>query len=225
VSRIRCARRRRELVAVDAGATVAWQLRRRCVSRSAMCGLGELAGDAADLDHRQRRPKGQHDRRLQEHAEEVANVVGAAFREALGAALEGGRSLRRNRLSVASPFGPSSNGYTSHRGNLCHAPCASGRDLPTFIGVAAHVQNEGLSATPTLLGGRKVQNVSSWRRMRPIEGQLDASGLVCAGKSGCTPAAPPMARRTIQRRAAELVLRAGSAAALGIEFAYIANHA
>ena len=47
--------------------------------------LGELAGDAADLDHRQRRREGQHHRHLQEDAKEVADVVGAVLGEAFGA--------------------------------------------------------------------------------------------------------------------------------------------
>lgn len=47
--------------------------------------LGELAGDAADLDDRQLRPEGQYDGHLQEGAEEVADIVGAVFGEALGA--------------------------------------------------------------------------------------------------------------------------------------------
>jgi hypothetical protein len=47
--------------------------------------LGELPGDAADLHHRLRAGEGQHDRHLQEDAEEVADVVGAVLGEALGA--------------------------------------------------------------------------------------------------------------------------------------------
>jgi len=52
--------------------------------------LRELAGDAADLHHRQRGGIGEHDRHLQEHAQEVADVVGAeivgaGLGEALGA--------------------------------------------------------------------------------------------------------------------------------------------
>ena len=47
--------------------------------------LGELAGDAADLHHRLRAGEGQHDRHLQEDAEEVADVVGAMLGKALGA--------------------------------------------------------------------------------------------------------------------------------------------
>jgi hypothetical protein len=83
--RIGCACRRRELVAVDAVAAVARQfdaiafLGRRCAR------LGELARDAADLDHRQGRREGQYHRHLQEHPEEVADVVGAVLSKALGA--------------------------------------------------------------------------------------------------------------------------------------------
>ena len=47
--------------------------------------LGELSGDAADLHHRQRAGIGQHHRHLQQHAEEIADVVGAMFGEAFGA--------------------------------------------------------------------------------------------------------------------------------------------
>ena len=47
--------------------------------------LGELPGDAADLHHRQRAGIGQHHRHLQQHAEEIADVVGAVLGKALGA--------------------------------------------------------------------------------------------------------------------------------------------
>ena len=47
--------------------------------------LGELAGDAADLHHRQRAGVSQNHRHLQKHAEEIADVVGAVLGEALGA--------------------------------------------------------------------------------------------------------------------------------------------
>ena len=58
-------------------------------------GLGELAGDAADLHHRQRRREGQHHRHLQEDAEEVADVVGVVLGEALGAVA----ALQQERLA------------------------------------------------------------------------------------------------------------------------------
>ncbi len=47
--------------------------------------LGELAGDAADLDDRLRRAEGQHHGHLQEYAEEVADIVRAMLGKALGA--------------------------------------------------------------------------------------------------------------------------------------------
>jgi hypothetical protein len=45
----------------------------------------ELPGDTADLHHRQRAGIGQHHRHLQEDAEEIPDIVGAMFGEALGA--------------------------------------------------------------------------------------------------------------------------------------------
>ena len=47
--------------------------------------LGELPGDPADLHHRLGAAEGQHDRHLQEHPEEVADIVGAMLGEAFGA--------------------------------------------------------------------------------------------------------------------------------------------
>ena len=47
--------------------------------------FGKLSGDAADLDHRHRAGIGQHHRHLQQHAEEIADVVGAVLGKALGA--------------------------------------------------------------------------------------------------------------------------------------------
>jgi hypothetical protein len=44
-----------------------------------------LSSDAANLHHRQGAGIGQHDRHLQEDAEEVPDVVGAVLGEALGA--------------------------------------------------------------------------------------------------------------------------------------------
>ena len=43
------------------------------------------AGDAADLHHRHRAGIGQHDSHLQQHAEEIPDVVGAVLGEAFGA--------------------------------------------------------------------------------------------------------------------------------------------
>ncbi|GJE07014.1 hypothetical protein AOPFMNJM_2338 [Methylobacterium jeotgali] len=47
--------------------------------------LGELSGDPSDLHHRRAAGEGQHQRHLQEDAEEVADVVGGVLVEALGA--------------------------------------------------------------------------------------------------------------------------------------------
>src|SRR5258708_8297865 len=84
-SRIGRARGRRELVAVDAVAAIAWQLNAiACLGRRCT-GLGELARNAADLDHRQGRREGQYHRPLQEYAAEVADVLRAVLAKALGA--------------------------------------------------------------------------------------------------------------------------------------------
>ena len=88
--RIGRARRRRELRAVDDVAAIARQLLAVLLFGRRRARLGELAGDAADLHHRHRGGIGQHHRHLQEHAQEVADVVGAdivgaGVGEALGA--------------------------------------------------------------------------------------------------------------------------------------------
>ena len=94
--RIGHARGRVEVGAVDDVAAVGGQ-------RHAVLGLvvgrarlGELAGDAADLHHGLGAGEGQDDRHLQEHAEEVADVVRAMLGEAFGAvpALEQERIAR-----------------------------------------------------------------------------------------------------------------------------------
>ena len=74
-----------ELDAVDDVAAIARQ--RHAVDRLVVgrARLGELAGDAADLHHRLGAGEGQHHRHLQEHAEEVADVVRAMLGEAFGA--------------------------------------------------------------------------------------------------------------------------------------------
>ena len=74
-----------ELGAIDDVAAIARQ--RHAILRLVVGGarLGELARDAADFDDRLRAGKGQYDRHLQEHAEEVADVVRAVFGETLGA--------------------------------------------------------------------------------------------------------------------------------------------
>ncbi len=83
--RIGHARLRVELDAVDDVAAIARQ--RHAVDRLVVgrARLGELAGDAADLHHRLGAGEGQHHRHLQEHAEEVADVVRAMLGEAFGA--------------------------------------------------------------------------------------------------------------------------------------------
>ncbi len=79
-----------ELRAVDDVAAIARQLLAVLLLDRRGARLGELAGDAADLHHRHRGGIGQHHRHLQEHAQEVADVVGAdvvgaRIGEALGA--------------------------------------------------------------------------------------------------------------------------------------------
>ena len=95
-----------EFDAVDDVAAIARQLLAVLLFHRRGARLGELAGDAADLHHRQRGGIGEHHRHLQEHAQEVADVVGAdivgaGLGEALGAvaALAAGnlRPWRRGR--------------------------------------------------------------------------------------------------------------------------------
>ena len=83
--RIGHARFRRERDVVDDVAAIARQLDAVELLGRRRARLGELPGDAADLHHRQRAGIGQHHRHLQQHAEEVADVVGAVLGEALGA--------------------------------------------------------------------------------------------------------------------------------------------
>ncbi len=58
--------------------------------------LGELAGHAAHLHHRQGRAEGQHDGHLQQHAERVADDVGGEIRKTLGAVA----ALQHERLAL-----------------------------------------------------------------------------------------------------------------------------
>ena len=74
-----------ELGAVDDVAAVDRQFDRPALFHRRGARLGELAGDAADLHHRRRRRIGQHHRHLQKQPEEIANIVGAVFGEALRA--------------------------------------------------------------------------------------------------------------------------------------------
>ena len=88
--RIGRARRRGELRPVDDVAAIARQFLAVLLLDRRGARLGELAGDAADLHHRHRGGIGEHHRHLQEHAQEVADVVGAdvvgaRIGEALGA--------------------------------------------------------------------------------------------------------------------------------------------
>ena len=57
--------------------------------------LGELPGDAADLDDRRGRRESHHHRHLQEDAEEISDVVGRMLAETLGAIA----ALQQERLS------------------------------------------------------------------------------------------------------------------------------
>ena len=96
-ARIGLARRSRELDVVDDVAAVSRQ--GHAVDRLEVggAGLGELAGDAPDLHDRRSGGEGHDHRHLQEHPEEIADVVGRMFAEALGAipALQQERLARR----------------------------------------------------------------------------------------------------------------------------------
>jgi hypothetical protein len=83
--RIGDARLGRERDVVDDVAAIARQLdaiNLLGVRRARFC---ELSGDAADLHDRQRAGIGENDGHLQQHAEKVADVVGAVLGKALGA--------------------------------------------------------------------------------------------------------------------------------------------
>ncbi len=93
-----------ELHCVDDVAAIARQLLAVPLLGRRGARLGELAGDAADLHHRQRRRVGEHHRHLQKDAQKVANVVGAhvvgaGLREALGAVA----ALQQEPLSQGDP--------------------------------------------------------------------------------------------------------------------------
>src|SRR5262249_33523736 len=76
------ARLARELGSVDDVAAIAGQLYRSTLLHRRRPGLGELSGNPADLHHRRRCGVGQDHSHLQEHTEEVTDVVGTVFREA-----------------------------------------------------------------------------------------------------------------------------------------------
>src|SRR6185437_6149700 len=97
-ARVGHARLGREGGVVDDVAAIAWQLDAVALLDRRGARLGELAGDAADLHHRQRGRISEHDRHLQEHAEEVADVVGAVLGEALGAVA----ALQQESLAVGN---------------------------------------------------------------------------------------------------------------------------
>ena len=84
-ARIGLARRGRELDVVDDVAAIGRQgdaVDRLEIGRA---GLRELAGDASDLHDRRSGGERHHHRHLQEDPEEIADVVGRMFAEALGA--------------------------------------------------------------------------------------------------------------------------------------------
>ena len=84
-ARIGRARCRGEISAVDDVAAIDGELDAVVLFRRRRAGLGELAGDAADLHHRRGRRIGQHHRHLQEQAEKITDVVGAMLGKALRA--------------------------------------------------------------------------------------------------------------------------------------------
>jgi hypothetical protein len=86
----------REVRAVDDVAAIAGQFHTVNGLGIGGTGLGELAGHAAHLDHRHGGAIGQHHGHLQQHAEGVADVVGAEFLEAFGAIA----ALQQERLAL-----------------------------------------------------------------------------------------------------------------------------
>ena len=92
-----------ELRAVDDVAAIARQLLAVLLLDRRGARLGELAGDAADLHHRHGGGIGQHHRHLQEHAQEVADVVGADVVGArIGEALGAVAALQQETLAGAT---------------------------------------------------------------------------------------------------------------------------
>jgi hypothetical protein len=93
-----------EFDAVDDVAAIARQLLAVPLLGRRGARLGELAGDAADLHHRQGGGIGEHHRHLQEHAQEVADVVGADVVGAgLGEALGAVAALEQETLAHGDP--------------------------------------------------------------------------------------------------------------------------
>ena len=83
--RVRRARGLVELDGVDDVAAIARQLLAALRLGRRGARLGKLPGDAAELHHRRAAGISEHDRHLQEHAEEIADRVGAMLGKALGA--------------------------------------------------------------------------------------------------------------------------------------------
>src|SRR6185437_12986748 len=94
--------------------------------------LGELAGNASDLHHRQRGGIGEHDRHLQEHAEEVADIVGAVLGEALRAIA----ALQQESL----PLGHARERLFQVAGLACKNERRKGRKLLLDVGQSLRVR-------------------------------------------------------------------------------------
>ena len=95
--RIRDARRRIEIRAINDVATIGRQ--RHAIARFAIGRprLGELPGHAAKLHHRQSATKGQHNRHLQQHAKSIADHIGSEIAKAFGAVA----TLQDESLTIA----------------------------------------------------------------------------------------------------------------------------
>ena len=94
-ARIGLARLRRKLDVVDDVAAIGGQCHTVDRLEVGRAGLGELSGDPPDLDDRRGGREGHHHRHLQEHPEEIADVVGRMFAETLGAVA----ALQQERLA------------------------------------------------------------------------------------------------------------------------------
>ena len=156
-ARIGRAGRRRKFDVVDDVAAIARQFDAILLFGRTGARLGELPGDAADLDDRQGRGKGDHHRHLQEDAEEVADIVGRMFGEGFGAiaALQqesfaerdlaerafelarfAGEDERRKAGELALDFGERS--LIRIDRHLLDRLCPPARRRPTFSGHVRH---------------------------------------------------------------------------------------
>ena len=163
-ARIGDARLRRELDAVDDVAAIARQLDAVLLLGRRRARLGELAGDAADLHHRRAAGEGQHHRHLQEHAEEVADVVRAVLVEALGAvaALQqeslAGRDARERLLQAARLACKNQRRkgrkLLLDRGKRRLVRIIRHLQRPAFLRQLSGVQRSGISVTPAASGPR-----------------------------------------------------------------------